>query len=242
MVVWIQSSPDSRPKTANDWRELLFLRLTNQHERIEPEGSTRDAERILRIGGNSYYYVNALDEAFGNIHICYERNDNSDCSAVMVTPFDTGGMALGKIKTDPILTKGERRDLVEKHSHDIDAYVAPFAEWVDDAFDESAAYVTGERPGWNSVEEIINTDVNTRRSWMWEGRVKVQKRAEPVLNPVMGYAHPERIDLFLEYVLETRPLAEEDVNDFLAMTEQLFTDSERPGSDTRDYLLRGGTT
>ncbi|WP_439564708.1 hypothetical protein [Microcella sp.] len=159
------------PKTAEAWPELLFHRFTGNFLSIGSTDSTVEAERLLDLDPSVYFYVNAPHPHFGQHVTVFAVDDVVDSRYVHVSPFDTGGLALGYIPLKKAAGRNERRLFVQLHSFEHDRYWVPFLTWVRKAFRRFAGYVEARVPGHHFLDEVDLEACTSAQAWFWEARV-----------------------------------------------------------------------
>ena len=160
-----------------------FVRLTNAIKGRWPaptaSGRTQSAEHGLGISGKPYYfYAMRADRRFGFVVFLLSEIEGSDWppDARGATPFDSGGMWLGKVATDPPLDESGRRRLFMIRDVPLAAWRSEFETYIGKRYGTITDYVRGIAPGGmhppqNSGPAIVIDEPNEPRAWTWEVRV-----------------------------------------------------------------------
>ena len=105
------------------------------------------------------------------------------------TPFDTGGLNNGRIRTvPPLLTPAARRDFVQASNVGLPEWRHAFAEWLASYFRHVREYWT-ERP-WRLAPDRIYELNDDWQAWVWEVRFS---EPQPMLDVIMWSAPDDRI-------------------------------------------------
>ena len=137
---------------------------------------TQRAEHGLGISGKPYYfYALRADSGFGFVAFLLSEIEGVDWppDARGATPFDSGGMWLGKITTDPPLDWNGRRRVFKTHDVPLVAWRSEFETYICTRYGTTADYVRGSAPAGtqNSGQTIVMDEPNEPRAWTWEVRV-----------------------------------------------------------------------
>ena len=140
---------------------------------------TLEAERGLGILGKPYYfYVLRAAESFGLVVFVLRQVEEVDWSvdAKGATPFDSGGLWLGKVATRPKLDEAGRRRFFQDQEVPLVDWKAAFEEYVRTRYGTVSDYIKGSAPGLgNEPQEsevsIIRGQPNTTQAWTWEVRI-----------------------------------------------------------------------
>ena len=95
-----------------DWRELMTNAVRGEWPATQASQRTLETERGLGIGGEPYYfYILRACESFGLVVFVLREVGEADWpeDAKGATPFDSGGLWLGKVATHPKLDEVGRR-------------------------------------------------------------------------------------------------------------------------------------
>lgn len=153
------------------WQEVLYARIGGKFLDLRQSEATAESERILDLDPSIYFYVNAPHPHFGQQIAIFSVDDVDDSRYVRVTPFDTGGLALGHIPLRPDAVEVNHRVFVQKFSFEIDEYWVDFLTWVRAAYRRFANYVESRRPSHHFVSEIDLDHCSSSQAWFWEARM-----------------------------------------------------------------------
>jgi len=92
------------------------------------------------------------------------------------TPFDSGGLWLGKVATRPKLDEAGRRRFFQDQDVPLVDWRAAFEEYIHTRYGTVSDYLDGRAPGLgNEPQEsevsIIRGQPNTTQAWTWEVRI-----------------------------------------------------------------------
>ena len=140
---------------------------------------TLQAEHGLGIGGKPYYfYVLRAEESFGLVVFVLSEVEEADwpVDAKGATPFDSGGLWMGKIATRPELDEIGRRAFFQDQDVPLVDWRAAFENYVHTHYGTISGYLKGHAPGPVSKPEdfgvtIIRGSPNGKRAWTWEVRI-----------------------------------------------------------------------
>lgn len=166
------------------WTGAASIRTTRKNHRSSP--NTLKAERELGIQSSAYYYAGRCFPDFGDAIIAFAPTTESHTTGA-ATPFDTGGLNAGKIKTDPALCSvAERSRYVADEQCDLTLWRANFSAWLASYFGEPGQYWSA-RPVRIDLRRTyeLNTDA---RAWTWEIRFHED---QPVIVAISWTAPPE---------------------------------------------------
>lgn len=105
-----------------------------------------------------------------------------DQQARGATPFDSGGLWHGCIKTAPALTDSGKQQLFRKKDVLLTAFPSAFENYIFENYDAIRDYVEGKPPRIGT-RPIMLDEPNSTRAWTWEVRIPrsiVSKWAELV--------------------------------------------------------------
>lgn len=180
------------------WARLLYYRLTGQHHRTTAGARTSESEQALNIEQSIYFFIGRCVPDFGDTGVANARPSGGGLTAV---PFDTGGMAQGKIQTDPPLTPASRAEIVRHWSLDEPNFSSEFPRWGARAYTSSAEYTEGLPPKQHLVAEIvISSDKNEARAWTWEGRVPSKQHACSLIQPLKVVLSDRLLDQYRTWI------------------------------------------
>ena len=162
-----------------DWCELMTNAIRGEWLAPKALEQTLKAERGLGIGGKPYYfYVLRAEGSFGLVVFVLSEMEEVDwpLDAKGATPFDSGGLWSGKIKTHPELDEAGRRTFFQDHDVPLADWRLEFEKYVRTHYGTVSDYLKGNAPGpgnepQDSGVTIIKGSPNNKRAWTWEVRV-----------------------------------------------------------------------
>lgn len=177
---WLQGfqSEDGDPKN-NDgsWMQILINRMQNDFVSTSSSSTTLDSETAMSLGSNEnvYFYIEFAHPNFSQDLIAFKPEvPETGFHSYTVSPFDTGGVATGKI----VLSDGTSpKELIQNNSFGSE-YKQKFADWANNrAFDSPVVdYIDGKCPKETFCHSISPTDSTGKpvecRNWIWEVRMK----------------------------------------------------------------------
>ena len=163
------------------WFERMTDAITGRWPVLTASPETQCAEHGLGIAGRPYYFF-ALrtDENFGLVVFLLSEIEGVDWppDARGATPFDSGGLWIDKIATDPPLDQRGRRGFFEAHDVPLTAWRPAFETYIRKSYETIADYVRGSPAGGTlpqtSGPAIVMGQPNDPRAWTWEVRVPHQ--------------------------------------------------------------------
>ncbi|WP_285464932.1 hypothetical protein [Agromyces sp. NBRC 114283] len=214
--------------------ELLYFRLTGQFDRIETRPKTKEAEERLGLERSAYFYVDRAHPDYGDMIVA---NDGPvEVATWCVSPFDTGGLAHGWIRTRVELDEEQRRRLLGQWTWDDLSYERQLNEWISGAFRAPDDYVEAGRPGYHLVEEV-DLPACDSQSWTFEGRIPVDGlRTNPVA-PVRAYVTPGKRQHYLEWVRASRRLSIDQYTEHLRLVATVVVETASPIESVRSDIL-----
>lgn len=163
----------------DDWRELVTSAIQGEWPTPKPSEPTRKAENGLGIDGAPYYfYILRADGNFSLVVFVLSENEEADwpSDARGATPFDSGGLWLKKITTNPELDDAGRRTFFQDHDRPLTDWQSAFEDYVRTHYGAVSSYLKGNAPSPrteppNSPVTIITGSPNSALAWTWEVRV-----------------------------------------------------------------------
>ena len=162
-----------------DWRELMTNAVRGEWPATQASQRTLETERGLGIGGEPYYfYILRAEESFGLVVFVLREVGEADWpeDAKGATPFDSGGLWLGKVATHPKLDEVGRRRFFQDQDVPLVNWRAAFEEYIRTRYRTVSDYIRGSAPEpgnepQDSKATIIKGSPNDKRAWTWEVRV-----------------------------------------------------------------------
>jgi len=163
------------------WFERLTSAIKGRWPVPTASTGTQSAEHGLGISGKPYYfYALRPDRRFGYMVFLFSETEGVDWppDAKGATPFDSGGMWIGRIVTDPPLDRrSRRRSHFEAHDLPLVAWRSEFETYIGTRYSTVADYVRGSAPASTHPHfghAIVMGNPNKPPAWTWEVRVPHQ--------------------------------------------------------------------
>lgn len=232
LLAWVQGMREQRPSLGGSmpWMELLYRRTVGDLLNIPAAPKTKKAEESLSLQRSVYYYVGRCNPDFGELVVAHTDRSHAAPREIEVTPFDTGGLALGHIQTLRPMDADGRRNLVRDHTYTWDGYVAPIDSWLGTAFASSEDYIRGVPPRQPAVADVP-IDRDEDRTWTWEGRVEARDYGGPPIRPAKIIVKTGHQNLYIEWMRKARVLnmdaSLEHIRWFRSVVEEVVDPVER---------------
>ena len=200
-----------------DWCELMTSAIRGEWPAPKASEQTLEAERGLGIGGKPYYfYVLRAEENFGLIVLVLSEVEEADwpASAKGATPFDSGGLWSGKIRTRLRLNRAGRRRFFQNCDVPLVDWRAAFEQYIGTHYGTVSDYLNGSAPGIGNKPTdlgvtIIRGQPNTAQAWTWEVRVPYDLAAGR-LELRAAYMTEIRRDDYLDWLFRHSSLTERE--------------------------------
>jgi len=212
-------SGGSRP-----WTDTLNRRITGRYSHLATGASTEVAEDLLGFAPMTYMYVNACEPEFGTSIVLFKKSRRLQEGDVAISPFDTGGLALDKIRLSPGVPRALRAALVARFSWSALRYKKAFEAWAKTAFASGSEYIEGVKP---STHLLANIDLRRaqRRAWLWEVRIRKVDYSEPPVHPQVIYLAPGDKMRYLAWFRSQRALrsrqAGKHIREFIRISREV---------------------
>lgn len=162
-----------------DWRELVIDVICGVWRVPDTQSQTQKAEAGLGIGGSPYYfYALRAEEDFGFVVLMLRETEgiNWPSEARGATPFDSGGLWFGKVKTDPALDGAGRRMFFRHQEVPLAGWRLAFETYIQTRYRAVSEYRKGQPPNaggasQSPVASIVSGSPNSARAWTWEVRI-----------------------------------------------------------------------
>jgi len=165
-----------RPKLKyKQWQEVLANLLLGKFSLIGKGDNTIISETGLGLSPCWYWYIAKADDAFGHVISFWEARTNEWPEDEMgISPFDSGGIWHGHIKTSPQLREStEKVAFFLKHDKKLLSWDRTFQSYIEVNYDVHSDYIEGHKIPKIGVPEILNISSNTSQAWTWEAHVKL---------------------------------------------------------------------
>jgi hypothetical protein len=160
----------------NNFFDLLLtppyqIPVTNESSNDETHNMTRNAELELDLPPSIYFYAGrAYRPVFAAIAVVFTYEVESNHTGT-VTPFDTGDLAAGRIKSNLPNNKDSRREFVQASCIELQKWRGEFAKFWAAYFENPSDYWGAGRPWKIDPEEIfLEKNNNKWPSWTFEVR------------------------------------------------------------------------
>lgn len=237
MLAWVQGMREQRPSSspAAPWMELLYRRTVGDLHNISPAPKTKTAEETLGLKRSVYYYVGRCHPDYGELVVAHTERASAEPTDIEVTPFDTGGLALGHVRTLYPMGMDERRTLVRECTYYWDGYRPPMTSWLQSAFETPIEYVLGTPPKEPAVAAVV-VDGDQDRTWTWEGRVEARDYGGPPLAPSKIVVKTGHANLYIEWMRRARLLNLSETLDHIRWFRSVVEEVTDPVERMRAHL------
>ena len=192
------------------WQLVLFRRLAGQFDALRSGVRTRQIEATLGFRRSVYWYVGRTEPEFAFVAVTHDAPEDSGQDRA-VAPFDTGGVATGKVITVPTLDLMDRRRLIHRESRPIDQYGAQFLTWVGRCFPGQRDYVSGFPPTEHvSANVPVTSPPNSAFAWTWEGRLPAVRYTGHPVPPREVFIAPGDAEAYRDWLRDEAPLVGDD--------------------------------
>jgi hypothetical protein len=135
-----------------------------------PNPNTITAERELLLPRSVYFYAGRAYPGVGGIALAFDPSVDL-LHTGSITPFDTGGLVCGKVKSLKWMSDVERIEYGRRSIQPLEDWRARFAVFLAAYFNPLGSYVSNFlRPCRNDPDGIFEHVENTWRSWTLEVR------------------------------------------------------------------------
>lgn len=172
-------------------RDVAFI-LLDSVEKIPQRPKTIVAEKGLGIKPSFYFFINRATIHYGNGVFFFDVDkDGWGENERGVCPFDSGGVWVGRVYTNPAMVfsrkqfqNKKRREFFCKYDRILNDWVVSFNSYIQTNYNDIKTYIEGKPPDrGDGVKEVIKaTPPNYDRAWTWEGRIprdKLKGKAKP---------------------------------------------------------------
>ena len=177
--VLIRGLRQRRVHGGGDWCELVTSAIRGEWPAPKASERTQKAERGLGIGGKPYYfYVLRAEESFGLVVFVLSEDEEAEwpSDARGATPFDSGGLWLKKVETDPQLDDAGRRAFFQDHDVPLARWRAAFGGYIRAHYGTVSNYIEGDAPEPEIKSRDLQVTItrgssNDKLAWTWEVRI-----------------------------------------------------------------------
>ena len=164
--------------------------------------ATRETESQLGIAGDPiYFFAMRSERAFGfvvfaaRLRRATERKDRKDKGA---TPFDSGGLWRGKVRTNRTLDAHQRQELFRANDIALPEFREEFDAYLRANYKKFNEYIVGKPPR-HGTPPIIPRRPNKSRAWTWEVRVP-KAAASDWAELVCGFITPKAMSIYKKWL------------------------------------------
>lgn len=229
--------PDSVADATMDWRAVLHYRLTAQYAQLGVRERTAGSEGKFDWPHYVYFYVGRPHPDYGASVGIY-RSPKDGTADWHVTPFDTGGLAQGRVVTHSALSDEDKLALISRWTRSDTTYVPEMDAWVGSAFDDYDGYIGTARPSHHLVTEI-DLPKNSDHSWTWEGRLPALDYAAHPVTPLVVYLSEGRRAHFFEWLRHQRLVPRDNLAAYMQFIGTVVQQTESPVKAAQDTLSKG---
>jgi len=225
---------------SDPWQHLLHARITGRFLDLSDSAKTSHAEEVLGMSPNVYFYVNAPHPHFGQQVAVFRLEDVSDPRYVRVSPFDSGGLATGKIPLRKSLAPHELIELFQTHSYELRDYWVEFLTWARAAYRRLANYVESREPSFHVVEEVDLPGCTSSQAWLWEARMHKMRNLPVTLRPTRVFIGLGDRRRYLEWAATSGRFGSDQARRHTKHFLRVAVESTDPAHDAVRYLTRTG--
>ena len=155
------------------WCESMTNIIRKQWSPRRRSPRTRQAEDGFGIRGTPhYFYAMRTERAFGVAVFFFRETRSAGWPEGIdgATPFDSGGLWHGKVRTSPSVDYPGIEGVFQAHQKPLTSWMPAFHEYIATNYRSMNEYIRGVRPS-TGTEPIIPGPPNSSRVWTWEVRV-----------------------------------------------------------------------
>ena len=178
-----------------DWRESLTSIIRRQWSSRRPSTRTQQTKAGLGIEGTPrYFYAMRTEHAFRlAVFLIRETRGPGWPEGVHgATPFDSGGLWHGKLRTEPSAGSLEWKEIFHVHERPLSSWSRALEEYIAANYNSMEEYVEGRPPSVGS-SPIIPGPPNTSPAWTWEVRMPIALMTDGV-ELLRGYLSEGKIE------------------------------------------------
>ena len=162
-----------RSRQSSCWRESMTGIIRKSWSSSQRSPSTKNAEAELGIQGTPhYFYAMRTERAFGVVVFFFRETRSTEWPKGIdgATPFDSGGLWHGHVRTSPPADCAGIREIFLTHREPLASWTPTFHEYVAANYRSMKEYIQGAPPS-TGTDPIIPGPPNSSRAWMWEVRI-----------------------------------------------------------------------
>ena len=182
------------------WQRITRVLLSDWPKPTTSE-STRLAEAGLKIDGDPYYfYAMRTHQTFGYVVFLLDEVESGpvmEPQTMGATPFDSGGLWMGKIH--PINNHMQKVNLFAEEDTPLASWQSNFLNYVGRNYSDATEYILGKPPKFGTTPISNSSDLNAERAWTWEVRYPYQLIADR-LQIRRAYMHPDQCKDYLDWL------------------------------------------
>ena len=162
-----------RSRASSCWRESITGIIRKSWSSRQRSQRTRQAEAGLGIhGAPHYFYAMRTERAFGVAVFFFRETQSTEWPEGIdgATPFDSGGLWHGKVRTSPPADHPGIREIFRTLREPLASWTPAFDEYIAANYRSVNEYIEGARPSTGTAP-IIPGPPNSSRAWTWEVRI-----------------------------------------------------------------------
>ncbi len=220
------------------WRPISEMLLAHWPEPTPADGTKKAEAGLGILDRPCYFYVMRAHRAFGWAVFLFDElaiTGSMAPDAMGATPFDSGGLWLGRI--DPIRGPAEAHRLFSKEQVPLRCWRSKFEDYMNANYVDPKDYVRGDPPV-HGVDAITKrSPPNESRAWTWEVRY-VSRLASTWLRLERAYMHQDDYEEYFNW-LASSDYEDEDVREIarIAATKVVHDDNPTPLAKAKAILL-----
>ena len=162
-----------RSRERAGWRESMTGIIRGNWSRRKRSARTEAAEAGFGILGTPhYFYAMRTERAFGVAVFFFRETRGTEWPEGIdgATPFDSGGLWHGKVRTSPPADRAGIREIFRIHREPLASWTPAFYEYVAANHSSISEYIEGAPPS-TGTDPIVPGLPNSSRAWTWEVRI-----------------------------------------------------------------------
>ncbi len=221
------------------WETLVTDIILSKWPTPQRTPATVRAEAGLGIVDTPYYfYAMRTHRDYGLVVFVLKQVDDIHETPPRrgATPFDTGGLWHGTVKTSPELDSAGRGALFREADTPLHLWPAAFSRYLRDNYSRVVDYISGTPP-LHPIDPILGRPSNESRAWTWEVRYSPTLAAQH-LKVATAFMREDERDVYLDWLWTASQL-----DDGLARSAQSWISAnvvlcESPSVSAEEQLRR----
>ena len=192
------------------------------------------------VGEPLYFFAMRSERAFGLVVFALRLNVQPDPTVCGATPFDSGGMWTGQVRTVPALNGLQKRQLFRKNDTPLATFPHAFEAYTHANYSTMRDYVEGKPPS-KGTPPITPSYPNSSRAWTWEVRIP-RGVASSWAELVGGFITPRAMSEYSDWLSYERDIEDaeaEYIQRWASTKMQLAPPGISPHEFAQESLLAG---